>query len=268
MSKLNENSNGEAGANAPAPEPEKTQPQNGHSDGPLRLITIDGVRWLTDGIYKCLSKVGRYTIDIFRNPSGQLKPRLWGNRPKAALSKVGGNGDAEPEKNPAPPAVATGSGDGAVPLDGDGKQSVRYRRNFDTLQEADAARDDLILDDNDVQKRMHPVPTELTLDQVKDAEAARRVMLNLPAPDWSKGPWTLERVATYVLEHYRAVQNPTLLDLAVEEFLVHETKANLRPASKRDKRSTLNALRRQCPGMFVHQVPEATVSALIFKGWT
>ena len=55
---------------------------NGNDDQ-LKIITVDGLEFVTDGRYRCPVTKGRYTIRPFKNPSGELIPRVEGYRPAA-----------------------------------------------------------------------------------------------------------------------------------------------------------------------------------------
>ncbi len=206
---------------------------------------VGDIEFVTDGSYRCPVTNGRYSIRPFKNPSGELVPRLSGYRPSPG-----------PRDSQLP-------GDGKAP-----KNGARIRKNdFDTLKEADAERDRLILEDENTEKRFHLIQTTLLEEEVRDAEAAKIMMSDLPPPDWTNGKWTYKQLVKFVAEKYVPCRNPKSLAEAIKEFNQAEKASNLKYATRDGKSSHLNRLIRKCPsGILVHEVPVEVLKALIHSG--
>lgn len=200
----------------------------------LHLYSDGGIEFVSDGKFTCEEKKGRYSIRPFRNPSGELVPRLSGYRPKDGPMNPGGR--------------------------------VR-ENNFASLKDAAAQRDALILEDNNTEKRYELRLTCLTQEQVLDAQTASVRMTKLPPPDWQSGNWSFEKLVSYVETNYKPCVHPKLLSEAVREFLEDEKNANLRYSTREAKQNTLCRLVKGCPeGTMTHQVPLEIYEAIIYSG--
>lgn len=205
---------------------------SGGNDGQLKIIAVDGLEFVTDGRYRCPVIKGRYTIKIFQNPSGKLAPSLQGYRPPKA----------------------------------DG-QSTRYRKNFESLKEADTQRELLLREDAGCEQRTSLVDTSLSLDQIKDAETATAKLAALPPPDWTESGWCLVKAVDYVGRNFKPCRNHKLLPEAVEAFLKNKDAGCNRAAATLDSLNhVLRRLVATCPGKCVHQVTEEDLRPLIRRG--
>lgn len=201
----------------------------------LKIITVDGLEYITDGVYRCLVTEGRYEIKKYRNPSGALVPCLQGNRPAEVVVKLG------------------------VPL--------RYRKNIKSLKEANGRRELLIREDAGCEQRTSLVDTSLNLDQVKDAEAALAQLSVLPPPDWSHGNWSFVQAVEYISRHFKPCRNHKLLTEAVAAFIESKDKEFNRAAATLDSLGvTLRRLVEACPDKCVHEVTEEDLRPLIRRG--
>lgn len=225
---------------------------NGHAKPNLWIEDIKGVSFVTDGKYKCPEVNGRYTIRLFHNPSGRLIPSLQGYRPKEILcQQVNGNITA---------VLVSEVGER-------NQKSNRYRKNFDTLKEADAQREILIREDANCAQRTNTVDTTLQLEQVKDAEAAFAKLHMLPPPDWTDAGWNLAKAVEYVFQNFKPCRNPKLLPEAVATFLQHKDKDCNRTTATLDSLSlVLQRLVAAYPGKCVHDVTVADLRPMIRRG--
>ena len=225
---------------------------NGQAKPNLWLEEIKGVSFVTDGQYKCPEVKGRYTIRLFQNPSGRLIPSLQGYRPKEVLcQQVDGNITI---------MLINEAG-------GRNQKSNRYRKNFDTLKEADGQRETLIREDANCAQRTNTVDTTLQLEQVKDAEAAFAKLHALPPPDWTEAGWNLAKAVEYVVDHFKPCRNHKPLPEAVAAFIENKDKDCNRASATLDSlRFTLGRLVAACPGKCVHQVTVDEVRPLIRRG--
>jgi hypothetical protein len=207
---------------------------NGNDDQ-LKIITVDGLEFVTDGRYRCPVTKGRYTIRPFKNPSGELIPRVEGYRPAAV-----GAANSQPS---------------------------RYRKNFESLKEADAQRELLIREDAGCEQRTSMIDTSLNLNQVKDAEAAVAKLVSLPPPDWTDSGWSLLKAVDYVCQYFKPCRNHKPLPEAVEAFLKNKDIDCNRAAATLDSlKHVLQRLVATCPGKCVHQVSEEDLRPLIRRG--
>ena len=224
---------------------------NGNAKPNLYIQSVDDVNFITDGSYKCPEVMGRYTISIFSNPSGELVPCLKGNRPMIVVQQpVNGQ--------------PVGSGDEVV---NSKQKSNRYRKNLKTLKEADAQRDLLIREDAGCAPRTHMVDTSLTLAQVKDAETAYAKLGHLPPPDWTDKGWNLDKAVDYIMKQFKPCRNPKPLSEAVTAFFEFKDKECNRACATLDSIDLmLRRLVAACPEKFVHQVTEDDLRPLILRG--
>lgn len=225
---------------------------NGQAKSNLWLEEIKGVSFVTDGQYKCPEVKGRYNIRLFKNPSGRLIPSLQGYRPKDVLcQQVDGNLTG---------VLVNEAG-------GRNQKSNRYRKNFDTLKEADGQRETLIREDANCAQRTNTVDTTLQLEQVKDAEAAFAKLHALPPPDWTDAGWNLAKAVEYVFQNFKPCRNPKLLSEAVAAFLQHKDKdCNRTTATLDSLRLTLGRLIASFPCKCVHEVTVTDLRPMIRRG--
>jgi len=209
-------------------------------------LWIDAEGFITDGAYKCPHRKGRYTIGIFRNPSGDLRPRLKGYRPK--------NG--------------AGQKDGTA--DGGSAADRRVRENdFDSLQEADAARDALIVEDSNSTDDTRLVRTRLSVADVRNAEAAKDILVTLPDRDAVDTKWDFKRSAEYVQQHYKRCETKKPLAEAIDAYVKMKDKVESRAGSTLERiELNLKRLNEACLGKMVHEVPPEVLMPLIYRGET
>ena len=225
---------------------------NGHAKSNLWLEEIKGVSFVNDGKYKCPEVKGRYTIRLFKNPSGRLIPSLQGYRPKKILCQLVDGNITDVLVNEA---------------GGRNQKSNRYRKNFDTLKEADGQRETLIREDANCAQRTNTVDTTLQLEQVKDAEAAFAKLHALPPPDWTDTDWNLAKAVEYVVNHFKPCRNHKPLPEAVAAFIENKDKDCNRASATLDSlRLTLGRLVAACPRKCVHQVTVEDLRPLIRRG--
>jgi site-specific recombinase XerD len=194
-------------------------------------LWIDENGFITDGSYLCPVKKGRYTITIFTNPSGQLRPSLQGYRPKSFNSK-------------------------------------RVRENdCETLKETDAARDALILEDNNSKDYTRLARTSLSDEDLRDGESALKIISKLPPRDRNGTKWTFESCAEFTKENFKPCENRKLLVPAVDAFITMKDKEAQRAGATLDGiRTNLNSLLKAAPGKYVDEIPPETLKPLIIRG--
>jgi hypothetical protein len=201
-----------------------------------------------------LETKGGYTIKPYLNPSGEIVLRVEGRRPKAVIQNKGQQ--SSKHRN------AVGN-----EQDRDGSVSQRFRKNRDTLKEADSLRDQLIREDSNAETRTHLVETELTLDQVKDAETAYRMLSPLPPPDWTNSGWDLVKSVNFILTNFKPCKNVKPLTAAIAAYLEMKDKdCNRRASTLAGLALSLKRLDAACPGKSVHQVTEEELRPLIRRG--
>lgn len=228
-------------------------PVNGKASsatGPADLWITDD-NFITDGTYKCLVTIGRYSINIFVNPSGKLTPRLSGYRPQESAKE----------------AVASGGTGEAVKVS---SKSRRVRENnFDSLKEADARRDELILDDSGSEDHTRLLRTSLTPSQLRDAEAAVAIMRTISPFDRDSIPWTFTRTATYTANTFKPCENQKPLEDAVEAYLImKDVDANRATTTIEGMRGALRNLVAACPEKQTHEVTSEDIMPLMYRGET
>ena len=217
---------------------------------PTLWINNDG--FITDGDYTCLVTKGRYSIGIFKNPSGELTPRLSGYRPKEVLletAKAVDDGESKDQRKSKP---------------------ARVRENkFDTLKEADAKRDELMLEDDNSEDHTRLLRTSLTPAELRDAEAAKAIMQKIPPFDRNLTPWTYTRTAEFAAKNFKPCENEKDFSEATEAYIaMKDTDANRSSATLAGLRRVLGNLAAACPGKKVHQVPAETIMPFIYRGET
>lgn len=143
------------------------------------------------------------------------------------------------------------------------------KQSFKTYPTAYHFREGLIVQDENVQVRMEPKQTELSVEQLVDAEEAYRQLRKLPPCGWGHGQhWTLTAMVQLVREHFKPVRNPKLLAEATEEFFRFKEQGNLRPATLGDIHAVLSRLKKTCPGAHVHEVTLDHVRTVVMRGTT
>lgn len=147
----------------------------------------------------------------------------------------------------------------------DGRR-VRNQK-FKRRSQAVAFREKLVLQDDNSEIRMVSKQTELSIEQLQDAEEAYRRLRELPPPDWKgDAKWTLCRAVRFVSEKFKPTRNPKLLSEGIAEFLDVKQAANLRPKTIRELRSTLRNLDKACPGLYIHEVTAVHLRPLSLRG--
>jgi site-specific recombinase XerD len=218
------------------------------SGSTITYTTVEGIKFITHGHYRCLAKKESYSLKPFRNPSGQIVVQLDGYR----------------QDLQAPTNESSASGSVTTPRK-DGLRRVRV--NFESLKVADAERSRLILEDRNSATSLHLVHTSLPESEVRNAEAAKLVLTVLPAKNWGNHSWTYVDAARFVSEHFQPCRRPKLLSEAIEEFNRLESESNLRFATLESKAASLNRLLKDCsPGIHVHEVPVEMLKRLIHSG--
>jgi site-specific recombinase XerD len=215
----------------------------------LAFIEVEGVKFITDGRFRCPAKKESYSLRPFKNPSGQTVVQLDGYRPAAQQSGVFSLADTMLE-------VASG------------KTGLRrVRANFESLKAADAERSRLILEDSNSSTTLSLVSTSLSEGEMRAAEAAKLVLSGLPAKGWSGQSWSYLDAANFVAKNFQPCRQPKRLAEAVDEFNHAEQASNLKFATLEGKATTLKRLVKCCPpDIQVHEVPADTIKQLIHSG--
>jgi integrase/recombinase XerD len=139
---------------------------------------------------------------------------------------------------------------------GKDKDGNRVRKNFQTEEEAFSEKQRLEVELMNVQVAP-PVSTHLSVEQVKEAEAAFRILHDK----------SLLLAVQFFAENYREPLSKMPAVTAYEHFIkAKETEKKLRPRAIKNLQSRVGSfIKRQSPAVHVHEIPEAMVQEYVFK---